>query len=179
MNKKIKITMTISLSLVFASVLFLVGCSSTKKNVSVYLEKPASVNAPTREQIIQVLQNTEVPVLQKSDEMVIVLSNDKLFQKKSSQLKPGNSRLLQVITLLMRKDQKVSVEIVSYADDAYAVLAQEQTRYLAQRLWQYGIDARVIHTKSVITTQLPWECGRFNHCTLIRYHYFPKIMPYN
>jgi len=178
MNKKIKTSITVLLSLIFITMLFLVGCS-TKKKVSVYLEKPATTNMPTREQLIQVLQGTDVPILQKSDEVVIVLSNDKLFQKNSSQLKPGNTRLLQVIALLMRKDQKVSVEVSGYTDHAYAALAQEQIRYLAQLLWQYGIDARVIHTNNFITTQLPWECGRFNHCTLIRYHYFPKVIPYN
>lgn len=179
MNKAIKTTITMSLSLIFIPLLFLTSCNGTKKNVSVCLEKPASVNAPTRGQIVQLLQKTGVPVLQKNDEVVIVLSNDKLFRKNSSELKPGNARLLQVITLLMRKDQKVTVEIANYADSTCVVLAQEQTRYLAQLLWQYGIDARVIHTTNRITTQLPWECGRFNHCTLIRYHYFPKIAPYN
>ena len=180
MNKTIKTTTTIALSLVFTSMLFLLGCSSTSKNVSTYLEKPATVNQPTRGQIIEVLQATKVPVIQKNNKVIIVLSNNKLFQKQSSQLKPGNGLLLQIITLLMRQDQKETVDIINYTDQVCnAALSREQTRYIAQLLWQYGIDARLIHTNNFVTTRLPWECGRFKQCTLIRYHYFPKLMPYN
>jgi hypothetical protein len=178
MNKTIKISIAILMSLLFVSVLLLSGCA-TKKDISVYLQEPTVTKGPTRQQLVQLLQSIGVPVLQKSDEMVIALSNSKLFQKNSTALKPGNARLLQVVALLMRKDQKTTVNVVSYTDPTYVSLAGQQTRYLAQLLWQYNIDARIIQTNSFANNKMPWECGRINQCTLIRYHYFPKTLPYN
>jgi flagellar motor protein MotB len=170
--------MLCTLSLILVSLLMLSGCS-TKKNISVYVERPKTVQAPTRLQIIQFIKRIGVPVIQKDNAMVIVLSNDKLFQQKSSQLKAGSDRLLQLVALLMRKDQKVTVEVSTYSDTAIKTLAQKQMRYMTQQLWMYGMDARIVHTNYYSNAQLPWECGQLNWCTLIRYHYTPQVASYN
>jgi outer membrane protein OmpA-like peptidoglycan-associated protein len=178
MNKQIKTYIAMLMGLVSIVVLCLSGCTN-KKDISVYIEKSNTVAGPTRDQFIQLLQGIDIPVMQKTDEMVIALSNKKLFQKDSVELKSGNIRVLQVIALLMRKDQKDVVNVVSYTDQANAALAEQQVRYISQLLWEYKIDARLLHTNTVVTNQLPWECGRIKQCTLIRYHYFTAALPYN
>lgn len=166
------------LSIVVISIFLLTGCE-TKRNITMYLEKPAIITEPSRTQMIKAFQMVGLPVIEKHNQIVIVLSNKKLFQKDSIYLKPDNNRLLSLIAFFMRKYQKVSVEVASYSDPSYAHLAKQQMRYIAQLLWLYGMDARVVHTKYYPGTNLPWECGQLTRCTLIRYHYSPELIPYS
>ncbi len=167
------------------------GCASAPKAVASQppVEAPA---APAPEAVraaaLASLQRQGVQVIQLGEQLRIVLRSDYLFMPNSANVLDSAKPVLAQVAALIRTYTTESMQVAAYTDrqDApdYAVaLTTRQAQVVAKRLWQMGIDTRLLTAVGLgQANPVDWNSsvkGQSNNRRVeISFRFYPRLKVY-
>lgn len=148
-SRLVKYGMTAMLSI------FLAGCTVTGGSVGAEAQPetpPNSVALYLKHHKVDAsnLSKYNVAVIQRGDEILLILSADRFFYPCSSNYRLDTLPALTSIVALLNNYEVVDVKIAGYTDNVglperNMALSREWAQIITNQLWANGLDARVVY----------------------------------
>ena len=127
--------------LLLGALLLLGGCATSSKSTKAPV--PCIKSPAVTEQL------ASIPIIQIGQTMTIVIASDRLFVSHSANFQEKAKPMLNAVACLIASYNKVAVRVKGYTDNSSPsiynhALSAQQAAQVADYLWDYGIDVRII-----------------------------------